>query len=86
MNGMGVRRAKIYEPERAALLAADPEARATHETILRLLSALDNGEITESHAQRVLDAQAMRLADEPATTALYRQTATAIRQMQREEH
>jgi hypothetical protein len=79
------RLAALMQAQRDAL-AADPEARATHDTILGILTALDNGEITEGHALRILGHQAMRMADTAAHAKLYRQAAADIRQMQREEH
>lgn len=57
----------------------------THLSIVSILQALDKREITEGQALRLLRLQATRLADEPTHAALYRQTAAAIWQMQREE-
>ena len=42
--------------------------------------------LTEGHALRMLEYQAMRMADTAAHAALYRQAAADLRQMQREEH
>jgi hypothetical protein len=68
-----------------AALAPDERTRATHESILSILTALDKGEATEGQVLRLLGYQAVQ-ADKSAHTALYRQAAADIRQMQREEH
>lgn len=78
------RLAELLQAHRDAL-EADEESRHTHETILGILSALATWEITVGQALRILGAQAVRVADEPAQAALYRQAAANLRQMQREE-
>jgi len=60
------RLAALIQARRAAHLSADPEARTMHELILRILAALDNGEITAEHAQRVLGDEATRIAAPPS--------------------
>lgn len=79
------RLALLIQAQRSALLAADPETRPTHETILRLLTALDHGEITAGHAERVLVELARGVANTPSQATLYRQVAADLRQMQRKE-
>ena len=66
-------------------LQANLEGRITRETILSILILLDQGAITKGRALRLLRYQAVRLVDEPIQGALYRQAATALRQMYREE-
>ena len=66
-------------------LQTDPQARATHETILSIFRALDQGDITAGRAVYLLGYQAVHWADEPAQAALYRQAAAHLRQMQREK-
>lgn len=68
-----------------AALAPDERTRATHESILSVLRALDKGEATEGQVLRLLGDQALQAA-EPTHAALYRQAAADLRQMQREEH
>ena len=65
---------------------ADPEARATHEIILSVFQALDQGDITAGRAVYLLNYQAMHWADEPGQASLYRQAAADLRQLQQEEH
>jgi hypothetical protein len=67
-------------------IEADPQARVTYETIVNILSALDRGDVTKAQALRLLRHQAQRLAAEPAKSALYRQAASDLRQIPREEH
>jgi hypothetical protein len=76
--------ARLMQAQREAM-AADPVAHTTHETIMSIFSALDKGELTAGQAQRILDHQAMRMADTAAHAEFYRQAAASIRQMQREE-
>ena len=79
------RLAELIRAQREAI-AVQPEAWATHGTILGILTALEKGEVTESRAVYLLRNQATHLADEPTHAALSRQAAADIRQMQREEH
>jgi hypothetical protein len=65
-------------------IAAGQEPLMAQETILSIFRALDQGDITEGRALRLLRYQAMRLADEPAHAALSRQAAADTCQMQRE--
>ena len=67
-------------------LRAHPEARTPYETILSILTGLDTGTITLGQARRLLGYQALRLDDDSVHQILYRQVATDLRQMQREEH
>ena len=69
-----------------AALETQPEASATHESILSILQALASHEINQRHALRLLGLQSLRATDEPTKAALYRQAAADIRQLQREEH
>ena len=66
-------------------MATDQEARATHEAILSIFRALDQGDVTVGRAVYLLGYQAVYWADDPTQAALYRQAAAALRQMQREE-
>jgi hypothetical protein len=68
-----------------AALETQPEAWATHESILSILRALASREINQRHALRLLGLQALRATDEPTHAALYRQAAADLRQMQHEE-
>jgi hypothetical protein len=72
----------------AALIAAHqnaltthPEASATQERILSILQALASHEISQEQALRLLDLQALEVADEPALAALYRQAAADLRHL-----
>ena len=67
-------------------MRADPEARTTHEIILSVFQALDQGDITAGHAVYLLNYQAMHWADGPGQAALNRQAAADLRQMQQDEH
>jgi hypothetical protein len=66
-------------------LRAHPEAHTPYEAILSLLTQLDQGTLTLRQARRLLGHQARRIDDDPAHHILYRQVATSLRQMQREE-
>jgi len=66
-------------------LETGAEVSAAHETILGILRALTNKEITRGHATRLLGLQALS-AVEPAQAALYRRAATIIRRLPRAEH
>ena len=79
------RLARLIQARREAI-DADPEHALAHETILGIFTAIEKGDVTEGLALRLLRSEAMRLADEPARANLYRQAATDIWQMQREEH
>ena len=82
-----MRRERLAQVMQAHLeaIGGDPEARATHETILGIFQALYQGDITAGRAVYLLNYQAMYWADEPPQAALYRQAAADLRQMQREE-
>lgn len=69
-----------------AALLDESELNPTLEAIIGLLKALDAEEFTERQALRLLGYQARRVSCEPTRAALYRQTAAALQQMQREEH
>jgi hypothetical protein len=66
-------------------LAGPASDHVTHAAILRILTALEQSEIPQGQALRMLDHQARRMADTPAHGALYRQAAADLRQMQCEE-
>jgi hypothetical protein len=66
-------------------METDPEASATHETIVSIFRGLEQGEITVGRAVYLLGYQAVYWADDPGQAARYRQAAAALRQMQRAE-
>jgi hypothetical protein len=76
---------QFIQSHREASLAR-PELQETHETIISLLEGVATGEITAAHCVRLLRAQAVHFADAPAAARLYRQTATDLEHLQREDH
>ena len=75
---------RLIHPHQQAIESGQ-EPLLAHETIRRILHALDTGQVTEGQALRLLRFQAQRLSEEPAHATLYRQAAAGIQQMQREE-
>jgi hypothetical protein len=85
-------RSRIRPEHLAQLIHAHQEAslshtelQVTHEAILDLLQGVATGEITLAHCVRLLRAQAVRFADAPVAARLYRQAATDLQRLQREE-
>jgi hypothetical protein len=88
----GLLESEIMSQERLAVLIqahqkglhAPPEARSPYEAILSILAGLNNGTINMGQALRHLCYQTLRLVDDPAYQALYRQAAADLRVIQRE--
>jgi hypothetical protein len=78
------RLARLIQLHREAM-ETDPEARATHETIVSIFLGLDQGGIIVGRAVYLLGYQAVYWADDPAQAVLYRQAAADLRQLQRGE-
>ncbi|HLW02739.1 MAG TPA: hypothetical protein VKT82_29055 [Ktedonobacterales bacterium] len=66
-------------------LLTHPEDRTPYENILNMVQGLRAGTITLGQARRILGYQAVRQDADLAHQFLYRQAATALRQMHREE-
>jgi hypothetical protein len=67
------------------VLQAHPEEQDMYEAILSLLEGAAADEITPAHCVRLLRHQALRFADAPATARFYRQAASELERLQREE-
>jgi hypothetical protein len=68
---------RLIQAHREAM-ETDSQPRATHETMVSIFLALEQGDITVGRAVYLLGYQAVHWADEPTQAALNRQAAADI--------